>query len=87
MIDKKKPTMICGDFNICAEREKTNGVTVMLEKLGFKQLVTDATHIEGGHIDHCYWLDGRGECKLPTLEKYSPYWTDHDAILETLKRK
>ena len=87
MIETEKPTLITGDFNVCTEKYKTNSVTVMLETLGFKQLVSTATHIEGGHIDHCYWLDSTRTWKQPYLERFSPYWSDHDAVLVTLRKK
>ena len=43
------------------------------------QLVKEATHIEGGHIDHVYI---RSEGLSATVEMYSPYYTakDHDAL-------
>ena len=80
-------TLVTGDFNVCALRDPGNAMTKMLEGLGFIQLVSEATHIQGGHIDHCYWLDKRGKWKLPVLERYSPYHSDHDALLITLKTK
>ena len=87
MIDADKPTLITGDFNVCTVKNKTNSLTAMLETLGFKQLVNTATHIGGGHIDHCYWLDETRKWEQPSLERYSPYWTDHDGLLVTLKKK
>ena len=87
MIDINRPTLIKGDFNLCTIRDRNNSLTMKLEKLGFKQLVKEATHIEGGHIDHCYWIDKKQIWESPKLERYSPYWSDHDALLVTLKRK
>ena len=58
----------------------------MLKKLGFRQLVKNATHAEGGHIDHLYWLDRSGEWEEPVIERYSPYWSDHDVIGATITR-
>ena len=55
----------------------------MIEK-GFKMLIERPTHIEGGHIDHVYWLDRDGRFEIPIVEYYSPYWTDHDALLVTI---
>ena len=68
-------------------KDEKNAVTKMLEGLGFKQLVKDATHVQGGHIDHCYWLDKTKEWELPHLEHYTPYYSDHDGLLVTLKKK
>ena len=87
IIDRKKPTIVKGDFNICIVKEKNNALTLMLEKMGFLQLMMNATHIGGGHIDHCYWLDTSEEWDIPTVERYSPYWSDHDGLLVTLRKK
>ena len=59
----------------------------MLKRLGFIQLTKEATHIQGGLIDHCYWVDKTMKWELPIVERYSPYHSDHDALLITLKRK
>ena len=87
MIDVNKPTLIKGDFNLCSIKDSSNSVTANLVKLGFKQMVKKATHIEGGHIDHCYWLDKSKIWEEPKLERYSPYWSDHDALLVTIRKK
>ena len=86
-IDVKETTIITGDFNVCTVKDERNAVTKMLEELGFKQLVKDATHIQGGHIDHCYWLDKTKRWEWPQLENYTPYYSDHDSLLLTLKKK
>ena len=84
--------LVSGDFNICTMDEPNNPVTTALRELGFELLVNVATHIKGGHIDHLYWRgDPTGDWKKPTLEnnlieRYSPYYTDHDAWLVTLQR-
>ena len=84
-IDKDKTTLISGDFNVCAIKEEKNSISEMLQKLGFKQLMKEATHIQGGLIDHVYWKDVRSpRFEEPTVERYSPYYSDHDALLVTL---
>ena len=87
VIDVRETTLITGDFNVCFLKDQKNAITRMLLDLGFRQLVKDATHIQGGHIDHCYWLDKTNMWELPELERYSPYHSDHDALLLTLKKK
>ena len=74
-------TVIGGDFNICQVERRQNSIAKCLSSFGFRQLVTDATHIEGGHIDHIYVNFNTAE-----LEIYSPYYTalDHDALCLTL---
>ena len=42
---------------MCTVKEERNAVTKMLEGLGFQQLVKDATHTQGGHIDHSHTED------------------------------
>ena len=80
-----KLTIVGGDFNICVLKNKQNVLTNGLEKLGFKQLTSEATHIAGGGIDHCY-------IKQPSMNSTNPhrevnvsiqpvYWSDHDAIM------
>jgi hypothetical protein len=73
-----KVTVISGDFNICLADRKMNQISSTLQTLGFKQLVNEATHIEGGHLDHIYI---RGVVNAD-VELYSPYYTalDHDAL-------
>ena len=87
LIDVGRPTLITGDFNICAKKNPTNGVTESLQRKGFKSLIKRPTHIQGGHIDHIYWLDRDNNYSLPSVECYSPYWSDHDAILVTITER
>ena len=87
LIDFNKPTLITGDLNVCLRKNPNNEITRKLKDQGFKQLVTLATHVEGGLIDHCYWWDKDNRWEQPTLEQYSPYYSDHDALLVTLKRR
>ena len=82
-----------GDLNICTMTEPNNPITKALKELGFELLVDVATHIQGGHIDHLYWrADPTGGWRKPTLknnliERYSPFYSDHDAWLVTLQRQ
>ena len=84
-IDTKKPTLIIGDMNVCVKRNKNNAITQSLANLGFVQLTKEATHIEGNHIDHVYWKDVGETWEDPTIERYSPYFSDHDAHLISFK--
>ena len=59
LIDNSKPNLITGDLNLCFTKNGTNSITKGLQDSGFKQLVTEATHIQGGLIDHVYWRDER----------------------------
>ena len=87
MLPDKRPVLITGDFNICYLMNRTNRLIDGLEANGFKQLVQEATHIRGRHIDHAYWRDREEEWSEPFVDRYSPYYSDHDAIgLSILRR-
>ena len=85
-LSKEKPTLIVGDMNICYRENKKNENIQYLEANKFKQLVTDATHYQGGHIDHIYINDYQNKLKSVDIEMYSPYYTcrDHDGLLTTI---
>ena len=87
VLDVGKPTLITGDFNVCIKKNGGNVITASLLKKGFQKMIERSTHIEGGHIDHVYWLDRYERFNLPEVEFYSPYWTDHDALLVTLTER
>ena len=80
MIDFNKSLLVLGDFNMCFIDNRNNRSTKFLLNSGFKQLVHEATHINGGHIDHVYLRTD--ESMNATVELYSPYYTakDHDAL-------
>ena len=74
-----RPTLITGDFNACFIENFSNRMIQGLIELGFDQLVHEPTHIRGRHIDHAYIRDPHNELK-PMMNRYSPYYSDHDAI-------
>ena len=84
MLDDTKPTLISGDFNICTLDNPDNKVTKTLKQMDFDLVIREATHILGGHLDHAYWRDPEGMWGVPIVERYSPYYTDHDSLLITL---
>ena len=86
-IESDRVTIITGDFNICHRKYPNNVLLSALTRYGFKQLQREASHIMGGNIDHVYWRDPRGEWNEPAVERYSPYFTDHDGFLITLTKK
>ena len=85
LITPNRTTIIHGDFNICYRETKSNTVTKYLEENSFNQLVNEATHIKGRVIDHCYIRKEIAENITTTLYRYSPYYSDHDALCTTLK--
>ena len=52
LIDAYKTTVIGGDINICALKQPRNYITASLKEMEFHQIVTTATHKDGGAIDH-----------------------------------
>ena len=87
IITDEKATLITGDFNICYLRIPKNQVSKGLQVRSFQQLADFPTHILGGLIDHVYWRDSNGQWEKPIIERYSPYFSDHDGICVTLKKK
>ena len=83
LVSANKPTVIIGDFNFCTEEKRLNSISSALSSLDFKQIVSEATHIEGGHLDQIYV---RG-VENAEVELYSPYYTakDHDALCLAVK--
>ena len=76
-----KPTLICGDFNICIFKHPNNYITKSLFKDNFNQIVKNATHEKGGLIDHVYIKN------LPLnydIHYHSVYYSDHDGICITI---
>ena len=84
LIDLKRSTLVCGDFNMCFIDNRGSRTTKFLLENGFKQLVNEATHIDGGHIDHAYFKTDHSV--QSSIDLYSPYYTakDHDALCITM---
>ena len=80
LIDSTRESIILGDFNICGQREKSCTIVKSLSCYGYTQLVKEATHIRGRHIDHAYWRNINNTWLDPAIDRYSPYYSDHDAI-------
>ena len=78
VVEPRKPTLVLGDFNFCYLKEK-NCVSQWLEGVGFHQVVSSATHIEGGLLDHAYLLLPDETAVL--IGQYDNYFTDHDTIV------
>ena len=87
MITEKKTTIIGGDFNVCALKNQKNYITLKLKELKFHQIVKQATHIEGGLIDHLYIKQGEETDLIWDVEVLPKYFTDHDCIRVTVGEK
>ena len=84
LITPMKSTVICGDFNICYLSTRNNRITKYLEENGYKQLVKEATHIKGRLLDHFYIRQHEKDSPATSVFRYSPYYSDHDAICSTI---
>ena len=84
LITPMKTTAVCGDFNICYLSTRNNRITKYLEQNGFKQLVKEATHIKGRLLDHFYIRQHEKDSPATSVFRYSPYYSDHDAICSTI---
>ncbi len=78
LMDLKKNTLIVGDFNFCYLKKK-NSLRNYLEGLGFRQLVSSATHIGRGLLDQAHFRQVQG-MKTAKVEQMSNYYSDHDTI-------
>ena len=86
MIKEETAILITGDFNVCNSKKPTNAIKTTLISKGFNLINDECTHIEGGFIDHAYWRDSQKYWNEPTVERFSPYHSDHDALCITMKR-
>ena len=81
----EKLTILGGDFNVCVLKNEHKLLIKGLTQLGFIQMISEATHIAGGAIDHCYVRQAVGYTGSQLTSKntylHSVYWSDHDAIL------
>ena len=84
LIDMNRVTLVMGDLNACYRENFSHKVIQGLKKMGFTQLIHEPTHIRGRIIDHTYLLDSSKRLKV-FIERYSTYYTDHDAICLSLE--
>ena len=83
-MDSSKSTYVVGDFNI--DNSIDDSLATQMSALGFRSMVNAATHVKGGHLDHAYFRDTKGIWQL-TVERFSPFYTDHDMLAAVLKKK
>ena len=85
ILNPTKSTLVVGDMNVCNIKRPNNQLKRVLEGMGFKEIVREATHIDGGHLDHAYVLN-LGSLKEGTVvQLVSKYYSDHDALCIILK--
>ena len=87
IINLDKTTLIIGDMNVCSMEKPNNKLFIFLKENSFKQIVKKATHINGGHIDHAY-IRNKGNYETnPYVEIVPKYYSDHDALCISWKKK
>ena len=79
LIINGRTTVIGGDINICALTNPRNLLSESLREIGFNQVVKQATHIEGGLLDHVYIKQGEIQT-LYIIEEFTKYYSDHDGL-------
>ena len=87
LITKNRTTIVGGDFNVCALKNPSNLITEELRKLKFEQIVKEATHIDGGLLDHLYIKEVEDSTFNWELEVSPKYYSDHDCTGITLWKK
>ena len=85
-IEEEGPCTILGDFNICSRLQKKSTIANCFAKYGFNQLIKEPTHIRGRVIDQIHCRDD-GKFTILDVERMSPYYSDHDALLLSLELK
>ena len=81
-----KSTLVIGDMNICNKKQQNNELKTFLENKNFRQLITQATHIGGGHLNHAYILNTGQFEDAPDVQLIPKYYSDHDAICISLRK-
>ena len=77
-----KKTVIVGDFNCSALKNKKDTIVKDIEDSGFTQVVQLPTQVQGGLIDHIY-VSHLIEPNHFQVRQKPVYYTDHD-ILEIM---
>ena len=85
ILDLSKSTLVVGDINMCNRKRPVNVLKTFLDELGFTETIRQATHIDGGHLDHAYILNV-GNFKEPAVHLVSKYYSDHDALCICLQK-
>ena len=85
LVNINKNTLIIGDFNFCY-LEKTNNLRNYLDEQEFRQLVSNATHINGGLLDQVYIRQVEGINGAMGMQM-SNYYSDHDTITVLIQQE
>ena len=72
-----RPTFMVGDFNMDFLHTPKSPIITKILSNGFRQIVTQPTHIEGGLLDHVYIKRISFE---PMVLVHFPYYSDHGSL-------
>ena len=78
-IDFENNVIICGDFNFCSLEQQEHEISKHLNKLGFIQLIKNATHREGRSLDHVYFYH-KDSTLAVSCNTRGCYYSDHDQV-------
>ena len=81
---RDKPQLIIGDFNFCFKEGSLNPTLKYLQDNEFKQLIKEATQIEGNLLDQAHVRDVRDRNKY-IVEVQSKYYSDHKGLAVVVK--
>ena len=84
-LNPDKTTVILTDCNMDYLKTPVNSFTTSLEQRGFKQLVTNPTHILGAALDHIYFYSPSLEASCKFYKAHSVFWTDHTCLAAIMK--
>ena len=73
ILDLSKSNLVIGDINVCCKKKPDNALKRLLESKGFNQIIRQATHIEGGHLDHAYVLNVGNFEETPMVQLIPKY--------------
>ena len=79
LIDRRKSTLIIGDFNFCYIESTHNISKNFLLAKNFEQIIEKQTHVDGNLIDQAYLNDVNGNLKVQTF-LHSKYHSDHKGL-------
>ena len=85
ILDLSKSSVVVGDINICNRKRPNNILKTSLEELGFTESIRQATHVDGGHLDHAYILNV-GNFEETSIHLVPKYYSDHDALCICLRK-
>ena len=84
LIDLDSNVIICGDFNFCSMEQQEHEISKLLQKLGFVQLIKNATHREGRSLDHVYYFY-KDSTLAVSCNTRGCYYSDHDKVELSVK--